>query len=165
MASIYQVNPNLLIEEVAKELKKLPSMSAPEWAQFVKTGQHKQRAPVDADWWYIRSAAILRSVFILGPIGVSKLRTKYGGKKNNGAAPEHFVKGSGNIIRTALQQLETEGLVTSKKNDSKKGRIITAKGQSLLDKCAVKVLPKSDVKKPKAEKAEKAAAEKAEKTE
>ena len=42
-----------------------------------------------------------------GPIGVSKLRTKYGGKKNRGHKPEHFYKGSGSVARKVLQQFET----------------------------------------------------------
>jgi small subunit ribosomal protein S19e len=158
MASIYQVNPNELIEKVAQELKKLPGIQAPEWAQFVKTGVHKERAPVNPDWWYVRVAAVLRTVFIKGPVGVSKLRTKYGGKKNRGAAPERFVKGSGNILRKALQQLELESLVMKNNDDKKKGRVIAPKGQSILEKAAASLKPK--VEKPaKAEKTTKATKE------
>jgi len=63
------------------------------------------------------------------------LRTAYGGRKNRGHAPEHFVKGSGNIIRTALQELERLGLVAK----TEEGRVITPKGQSLLDNTAKEV--------------------------
>ena len=90
MASIYDVNTNQLIDEAAKGLQKFEEVKAPEWAPFVKTGAHKERAPENKDWWYVRAAAILRSVTVLGPIGVSKLRTKYGGRKNRGHKPDIF---------------------------------------------------------------------------
>jgi small subunit ribosomal protein S19e len=145
MASIYQVDPNALIEEVAKELKKMPAMHPPEWAPFVKTGIHKQRAPVNPDWWYIRAAAILRTIFVKGPVGVEKLRTKYGGRQNRGMKPEKFAKASGNLIRKILQALEVESLIVKSTDDTKKGRIIAPKGQSVLEKAAGKVLPKKAV--------------------
>lgn len=139
MAKIYDVDTNLLIEKAAEELKKVDGITPPEWANYVKTGVHKQRTPVNKGWWYIRAAAVLRSVYKLGPIGVSKLRTKYGGKKNRGVKPEEFRKGSGNIIRKILRQLEKAGFVIYKKDGIHKGRIITPKGKSFLDKIAVQI--------------------------
>src|SRR3990170_1323721 len=109
MASVYDAPADLLIEEAAKELQKLPEMAPPSWAICVKTGVQKERAPVRKDWWYIRSAAVLRSIYKLGPIGVSKLRTKYGGRKNRGYAPDKTFRGGGNIIRKILQKLEIVG--------------------------------------------------------
>lgn len=147
MVSVYSVDAYDLIKKVSQELKKTDLVHPPEWAQFVKTGVFKQRPPVDEDWWYIRAAAILRSVYKLGPVGVAKLRTKYGGKQNRGVRPEKFRVGSGNIIRTILQQLEKEGLVASVKDEKKKGRVITPKGQSLLDKVAISLAKPSKTKK------------------
>ena len=106
MSTIYEVSTNELIEKVAEQLKNYEQIKAPEWAAYVKTGHFRQRQPTRDDWWYVRSAAILRSIAKLGPIGVSKLRTKYGGKKNRGNKPEHVYRASGNIIRKSLQQLE-----------------------------------------------------------
>lgn len=159
MASIYDVDPNELIERAAQELKKIAEIKPPEWARFVKTGAHKERPPVNQDWWYIRTAAILRSVYKLGPVGVSKLRTKYGGKKRRGYKPPEFRKGSGNIIRKILQQLEEAKLIKKVDKGVHKGRIITPKGKSLLDKTAVQLskgkkteAPKPVVKPPEAKK-------------
>ena len=135
MAGIYDVNAQDLVEKTAQELKNVPEIAPPEWATFVKTGRHKERPPIQSDWWYFRAAAVLRAVGKLGPIGTQKLRTKYGGKKNRGVAPEHTYKGSGSVIRTVLQQLETAGLVTKAKG-ARKGRILAPKGQSLLMKSA-----------------------------
>ncbi len=139
MTGIYDVTPSALIEKAAESLKGIEEIQAPDWAQFVKTGMHKERPPVDPEWWYMRSAAILRSVANLGPIGVSKLRTKYGGKQNRGMKPERFARGSGNIIRKALQQLEQAGLIKQEEKGVHKGRVITAEGHKLLAGCASKL--------------------------
>lgn len=136
MASIYDVYPNDLINKAAEELKKLPEFQPPEWAAFVKTGAHRERPPVDQDWWSHRAAALLRTIQILGPIGVSKLRTKYGGKKRRGHQPPEFRRGSGSIIRKALQQLDKAGFTKFAEKGIHKGRIITPKGKSFLEKIA-----------------------------
>tara|TARA_Y100000310_G_scaffold322644_1_gene381890 strand:+ start:79 stop:468 length:390 start_codon:yes stop_codon:yes gene_type:complete len=123
---------NELIDKTAQDLKKIKEIKPPVWANLVKTGVSRERVPVEKDWWYARTASILRKVHILGPIGTSKLRTKYGSKKNRGVKPGKFYKSSGNIIRKVLQQLETAGLIIKKDKGVHKGRIITAKGKSLL---------------------------------
>ncbi len=139
MVNIFDVDPNELIEKAAEAMKDVKEIKPPEWAPFVKTGVSKQRAPVNKDWWYVRSAAVLRTVYRLGPIGTSKLRTKYGGKANLGYDPEHHFKGSGNIIRKVLQGLEKAGFLKQVDIKGKKGRIITGKGKSFLDKLAAQI--------------------------
>lgn len=139
MASMYDVDSQELIVKAAEELKKIPEIKAPAWAAFVKTGMHKERPPVDSDWWYIRTASLLRAVYRLGPVGVSKLRTKYGGRKNRGVKKEHFYKGSGSILRKSLQQLEKAGFVKFAEKGVHKGRVITPKGRSFLDKIATQI--------------------------
>lgn len=141
MARLEDVNPNVFVDELAVTLKSLPEIKQPNWAGFVKTGHFKERAPARSDWWYVRAAAVLRAVYRLGPVGTSKLRTKYGGKKNRGVASEHSYKGSGSIIRKVLQQLETAGLVAKASVGLHKGRIVTPKGRSLLNRIARKVNP------------------------
>ena len=151
MPTMYDVNAQELILKAAEELKKVPEIKAPDWAPFVRTGMHKQRPPVNSDWWYIRTASVLRTIYRLGPIGVSKLRTKYGGKKNRGVKKEHFFKGSGNILRKILQQLEKAGFVKFAEKGVHKGRIITPKGISFLDKTANQIYGMKPRQEPKAE--------------
>jgi small subunit ribosomal protein S19e len=139
MATIYDIEPNELIEAAAKELQSVDAVQPPEWAQFVKTGHSKEKPPVRKDWWYVRAAAVLRKVYRAGPIGVSKLRTMYGGKKNRGVKAEHSYKGSGSVIRKVLQQLEKAEFLRKGKVGVHKGRIITAKGKSFLNKVATKI--------------------------
>jgi len=134
MVSARDVPPDKLIEVVKEDLKKKIEM--PEWAKFVKTSVDRQRPPEQSDWWWIRAASILRKVYMDGPVGVSRLRTWYGGKKDRGVRPGKKYKASGKIIRTILQQLEDLGLV---KKIEGKGRIITPEGMKYLDNMAKKV--------------------------
>jgi small subunit ribosomal protein S19e len=67
-----------------------------------------------------------------GPVGTQRLRSVYGGKTDNSSKPERFVKGSGSIIRKAMQQLESAGFVKT----TPKGREISSQGRSLLDNSA-----------------------------
>jgi small subunit ribosomal protein S19e len=138
MGSIYDINPSELVAKAANELKKEKQVEIPEWAMTVKTGVGQERLPDSLDWWYMRSASVLRKIYVKGPIGVSKLRTYYGKKKNRGLKPEKFYKASGKIIRTILQQLETAGLVVQMEKGVHKGRVVTPKGVSFLDNLARK---------------------------
>ncbi len=133
VSTVYDVPADQLIPRIAEELKKAKEVTPPEWAQYVKTGAHKEKPPINEDWWYIRCASILRRLYVKGPSGVARLRTAYGGRKRRGVRPNHFWKGSGNIIRTALQQLEQAGLV---EHDKGTGRRLSNKGRSFLDKLA-----------------------------
>jgi len=132
MTTVYDVPANELIEYVAKKLEEMEEFKPPEWAAFVKTGVHKERSPQQPNWWYIRVAAILRKVYTDGPVGIERLRSVYGGRKRRGSKPPKFRKGSGAIIRKALQQLEKAGFVEKKD----KGRVVTSKGRAFLDKSA-----------------------------
>lgn len=132
--SVYEANPNKLIELAAAELKNNKAIEAPAWAPYVKTGVHKEKVPQQEDWWFTRVAAVLRHIYV-EPKGVRRLQVVYGGRKNKGYKPERFKKGSGSIARKALQQLEKAGYVKKDKT----GRHITAEGQKFLDGLAMKV--------------------------
>jgi small subunit ribosomal protein S19e len=130
MATVFDVPAEKLIKELAKVLKEEKKITIPEWGQFVKSGGNREKMPEDGDWWYIRSASILRKIRIHGPLGVGELEKIYGGKKNRGHKPERRRGASGAIIRHILKQLEDAGLVV--KTD--KGRVTSPKGVSFLDK-------------------------------
>lgn len=138
MTKIYEIPATDLIHKIAQELKNNESIQPPEWAAFVKTGSNKERQPVDEDWWYVRAAAILRKIKILGPIGTAKLRTHFGSKKRRGYRKAVFRQAGGSIIRKILQQLETAGLVQQATKGVHKGRVVTGEGDKLLDKVARK---------------------------
>lgn len=145
MTTVYDVPAEPAIREVAAQLKNEKAIQPPEWAAFVKTGRHREKPPEDPDWWYVRLAAVLRKVAMLGPIGSERLAALYGGAKDRGSKPDQATAGSGSIARTALQQLEEADLVVNIKG---RGRQVTPKGRKLLDNAAhtvkqelVKTLP------------------------
>ncbi|NOZ76594.1 MAG: 30S ribosomal protein S19e [Euryarchaeota archaeon] len=135
MASLHDVPASRLTEEVAKELKALKTIRPPKWSIFVKTGTNREKQPADKDWWYLRSASVLRKVHLEGPIGIPTLRRIYGGKGNRGVKPDARRRGSGAVIKHILNQLEKEGLVKK----TKRGRVTTPAGVSLLDKTATRI--------------------------
>ncbi|MGD1060951.1 MAG: 30S ribosomal protein S19e [Methanomassiliicoccales archaeon] len=136
MVTAYDVPADKLIAMTAAKLREIDTIKPPEWAEFVRTGRHTEKAPVQKDWWYTRAASILRKVYMLGPIGTSRLAEEYGGFADRGSRPNRAVKGSRNIARKCIMQLEASGLVAKNKN---KGRVITAKGQKMLDGLAKEI--------------------------
>jgi len=138
MTTVYDVPSEDLIKTLAKKLKDEKIVSTPEANVFSRTGVHKENPPENKDWWYVRCASILRKVYMMNIVGVEHLRDEYGGARDKGSKPYKARSGSGTIIRRALQQLEKAGYITKVKG---KGRMLTAKGRSLLDNTA------NDVKK------------------
>jgi len=131
---IREVEPDKFIQIAKEELKKINEIKPPDWSKFVKTGVHTKYPPQQEDWWYIRVASMLRKIQLKQPIGVSRLRTYYGGKKDRGHKPERFRKAGGSIIRKIFQQLEAAGLVMTKKEGKKRGRFLTEKGKKFVIK-------------------------------
>lgn len=136
MVSIQNAKPQKLVEMTAKELQKVKGLEMPDWGKFVKTGARKERPPMNEDWWYQRTASILRRIALTGPIGVSKLRVKYSARVSRGYKPKAVYKAGGKIIRTILQKLEKAELIRYTQKGVHKGRVITPKGQSFLAKVA-----------------------------
>lgn len=136
--SVYELDSQEYNNKLAEALKDIKEIEAPEWASFVKSGPSKERPIEDPDFWNKRTASILRQIYIKGVVGVNRLRTKYGSKKNRGMAPEKFKRASGKIIRTILQQTDNAGLTEIAKTirgvrSKKPGRQLTAKGKSFLE--------------------------------
>jgi small subunit ribosomal protein S19e len=130
----YDVSAHRFIEKLAKYLKEnVDEVQPPAWASVAKTGSHVEKQPQNPNWWYTRSASILRKVYVHGPIGIEKLRADYGGRKDFGTKPEHAVKAGGSSIRKILQQLEAAGLI---QNVSPQGRKMAPKGRKLLQEVA-----------------------------
>ncbi|MBU0958131.1 MAG: 40S ribosomal protein S19 [Nanoarchaeota archaeon] len=117
--------------KLAEKLKEFEEIKEPDFMAFVKSSVNRERPPIDSDFWYKRAASILRQISIRGVVGISRLRTRYGGKKDRGGKPNEFRKGSGKIIRLILQQAEEAGLVEKIKG-KKSGRKLTDKGLKLI---------------------------------
>ncbi len=126
--SLKRVTPGEAVNKIAAKLGKDGAVKEPEWIAGVKSGSVRQRLPGEG-FWFKRCAAVLRTISIHGPVGVERLRNKFGGKKKHAVHSPHHGKGAGKAIRTALQQLEAAGLVEKKA----RGRVVTAKGMKFVD--------------------------------
>jgi small subunit ribosomal protein S19e len=131
MSNVYEVKAADLVRVASLRLKE-KNLKRPAYIDFVKSGPGKERVPQDRDFWFTRGASILRQVYLNGPIGVSKLRTRYGSTKGHVVHKHHHMKAGGSIIRDALIELEKLKLV----KNTKEGRVITPQGKSFLDKIA-----------------------------
>jgi small subunit ribosomal protein S19e len=136
--SVYDLNPQEYNLKLAEALKKMPEFKEPEWAKFVKSSPSKERPIEDFDFWHKRAASILRQIYKNKIVGVNRLRTKYGSKKNRGYKPERFVKAGGKIIRTILQQADKAGLTEPIREikgtrEKRPGRKLTPKGKKFLE--------------------------------
>ncbi|MBD3210597.1 30S ribosomal protein S19e [Candidatus Micrarchaeota archaeon] len=131
MVTVFDAEPNRLIEETAKKLKDM-KLEKPAFVGLVKSGSHTQRPPQHEDFWYVRCASILRHTYVNSGAGVQKLRRHYGGGKRRGVKPKKHAPAGGSAIRKAMQALENAGLLAKEG----KGRAVTAKGRKLLDKAA-----------------------------
>ena len=123
--------------KLAEALKKIPEFKEPEWARLVKSGPAKERPIDDIDFWHKRAASILRQIYKNKSVGVNRLRTKYGSRKNRGFKPEEFRKAGGKIIRIILQQSDKAGFTEISQKvrgvNKKLGRQLTKKGREFLE--------------------------------
>jgi small subunit ribosomal protein S19e len=135
MAKVFDVPADDLISKLSDQLKKDKKINPPEWASYVKTGTHAEKIPQNRDWWYTRCASLVRKVYLHGPIGISDLKSYYGGRKRIGYNLDHHKDAGGAIIRNALQQLEASGYVEKKS----KGRSISIEGMKRVDRLATEI--------------------------
>ena len=133
--AIFDIPTARLIEGTAEDLENKFNIGKPVFADFVKTGAGKNKAPSQKNWYYLRMASILYRVFKDGPVGTESLRTYYGSRQNRGLKPSKLRKASGKIIRLCLQELEKLEFI---KKD-RKGRVIAGKGHSYLEKKAKEI--------------------------
>ena len=145
MTTLYDVPAEDLNEALAEELADEDDIEAPDWTEFAKTGVDRELPPEQDDFWFRRTASLLRKVAVDGPVGVNSLRTEYGDSKGGSnryqVRPPSQVPASGNIIRTALQQLEDAGYVETIGDE---GRTVTGDGRALLDDVAGQVMEDLD---------------------
>ena len=145
MAKVYDVPADDFIGKLA-EILKTEDIPVPSWISFVKTGAHAIKPPQNSGWWHIRSASILRKIYLNGPISVNRLRAIYGGGKAVGYGAAHHKDASGAIIRNAIHGLEKLGYV---QKAEKKGRVVTKQGMQKLDKLATEILSEMISKEPR----------------
>ncbi|BCU70797.1 30S ribosomal protein S19e [Stygiolobus caldivivus] len=137
MITVNMVPADELIKRLSEYLKEnVKEVQPAEWSLYAKTASFKERTPDNSgDWWYIRAASLLRRIYIEQPLGVGETRRIYGGMKRRGTRPPISVKAPGHANRLIFRQLEKAGLVSR----TKKGRILSPKGRSILDKLSYEI--------------------------
>jgi len=138
MITAKMVPAELLIKRLADYLKEnVNTLKPPYWVYYAKTASYKERVPDNPEeWWYLRAASLLRKLYLSDePIGVGTTRTIYSERKRRGARPPITVKAPGHSARVIFQQLERAGLVIK----SNKGRMLSPKGRSLLDRLSYEI--------------------------
>lgn len=135
MANVFEADAQKLVDRAALKLKE-SGIPRPGYVIYTKTGPGKERVPQSEDFWYFRCASVLRQVYLNGPIGISRLRTKYGAKRGHWVRRHHHYRAGGSVIKDAFDALEKKGYIKS----TKQGRVITPSGKSFLDRLSNETL-------------------------
>merc|ERR1712194_796045 len=106
VVTVKDVEAEKFIVAFAQHLKRQGRFEIPKWADIVKTAKYKELPPIDPDWLYVRTASMVRKIYIRAGMGVGAFRKVYGGQLRRGTQKNVFAKGSGKIARYILQQLE-----------------------------------------------------------
>lgn len=133
---VKDVPADAFITSFAQHLKAAGKLQVPSWTEYVKTSVAKELAPTDADWFYVRAAAIARRVYVNPNVGVGALKKVFGSIKRKNGGRGHFSLASGKINRVALQQLEKIGVLET---TASRGRVVSSAGRQEMDHVAVKV--------------------------
>lgn len=138
--TVKDVDQDKIVQGVALFLKKSGKLKVPDNMDVVKTSKAKELGPVNADWFYVRCASILRRMYHRGPIGVGGVKKIFGTRKRDGVCPSHWCRADGAVSRRALQALEHVKLI---EKHSEGGRKLTAQGQRDLDRIASQIIASS----------------------
>lgn len=148
--TVRDVHPQKFVTKLSEHFKKSGRITAPAWADIVKTATFKQLPPFSPDWFYERAAAIARRIYLGGGKGVGTLARTFGGRAHRGSRPERTQVACRGLLRNILQQLEKADIL-SKSNKKIRttgatiqcGRKISKKGQQELDRIANQVAVES----------------------
>ncbi|TNN89178.1 40S ribosomal protein S19 [Liparis tanakae] len=134
--TVKDVNQQEFVRALSAFLKKSGKLKVPDWVDLVKLGKHKELAPSDENWFYIRAASTVRHLYLRGGAGVGSMTKIYGSRQRNGVCPAHYSVGSKNVARKVLQALELLKMV---EKDPNGGRRLTSQGTRDLDRIAGQV--------------------------
>merc|ERR1712194_143882 len=115
IVTVKDVEADKFITAFSQHLKRQGRFEIPKWADVVKTGKAKELPPLDPDWLYVRTASMVRKIYIRGGTGVGGFRKVYGSQMRRGVQKNVYSKASGKIARYILQQLEEMSLVDKMK--------------------------------------------------
>merc|ERR1711879_1139479 len=74
VVTVKDVEADKFIVAFAQHLKRQGRFEIPKWADIVKTAKFKELPPNDPDWLYIRTASMVRKIYIRAGMGVGAFR-------------------------------------------------------------------------------------------
>ena len=151
MISVKDVPAEAFIKAYAEHLKKAQKIKPIAHVNLIKTGHAQEVTPENEDWFFVRCAALARTLYLRPERGVGSLRHIYGRKHKPGLTKRHHEPGSGKVIRFALQQLQGANILMAYNDKRNKGfkadgdtetkypRIVTPEGHQDMNKIAKNV--------------------------
>ena len=136
-ATIRDVRASRWVRAMAAHFKQEGKLFVPNCTELVKTSHGRERAPQNADWYYIRCASVLRSIYLRPGTGYGGLSKRYGIKKNRGSQPEITSRASRGLLHWCCKSLEGLKLIAKGKES---GRVVTKDGRKKADTIAFNVL-------------------------
>ena len=91
-------------------------------------------------------------MYIRGKVGISALRSHYGGNQRHGTCPNHIRKSAGKVIRYCIKQMEDAQLVGKLQIETDNGsqvigKSLTKKGITDMDRIASQITKKKKAEK------------------
>ncbi|KCZ81505.1 hypothetical protein H312_01083 [Anncaliia algerae PRA339] len=128
--TVHKLKASEFNSKVSQYLKKQNLITVPINYDVIKTSHGKQRAPQDPDWYYIRSAAVLRHLALSEEgLTVRYFAKKFGCSKNRGTRPSKHVNSYFSIIKNIFNAFEELQWI-----DNNNKRNLTQKGKEELKK-------------------------------
>jgi len=75
-----------------------------------KSGVCAERVPEQENWWFIRGAAMMRKIYMEGPIGVRDLRKEFGKKRRMGVRPARYTRHQAQSQESSCSSLKRQDM-------------------------------------------------------
>ena len=150
MITVKDVPAEAFINAYAEHLKKTQKVTPIKDANILKTGYSQELTPENEDWFFVRSAAIARTLYLRPERGVGHLRHVFGKRHKPGHKKRFHAVASGKVIRFAIQQLEKANILMAyndkrnknfqgEQDETKYPRIVTSEGHQDMNTVAKNV--------------------------
>jgi ribosomal protein S19E (S16A) len=104
-------------------------------------------APLDADWFYNKAAAVCRKIYLnkTNTLGIQTLKAMFGKKKRGSVKSPKFTHAGGKVLREVVKQLKAAKYISNKFSvkdgeTHSVGLHLTPLGITELDKVASKII-------------------------
>lgn len=131
---IYEVRPERFNVALKSYLKSSNKIVLPQDYDIIKTGESRELAPSDDDWYYMRAASIVRQIAKKGGVTSEFLAEKYGSRKNRGCRPSKYVPAHREIGDSVLENLKNMGWI----NPANSKDMLTEQGKTVVSCCRIR---------------------------